>query len=109
MNRLVAREVRKLKDSQGQYLWQPGLAAGASDTLLGRPLHLAADLPVAATNSLSIIHGDIARAYQIVDRAGIRILRDPFTAKPYVKFYTTKRVGGDVVNFDALKIQKLST
>jgi HK97 family phage major capsid protein len=108
MNRLTAREARKLKDSQGQYLWQPGLAAGAADTLLGRPLHLAADMPVPAANSLSIVYGDVGRAYQIVDRAGIRILRDPFTAKPYVKFYTTKRVGGDVVNFDAIKIQKLA-
>jgi HK97 family phage major capsid protein len=109
MNRSVIQSVRLLKEATtNQYLWQPGLAAGAPDTLLGVPVMQAADMPVAAASSLSIAVGDFARGYQIVDRIGIRILRDPYTEKPFVKFYTTKRVGGDVVNFEAIKIQKLA-
>ncbi|NBX02718.1 MAG: phage major capsid protein [Alphaproteobacteria bacterium] len=109
MNRTVVQAVRLLKQtSTNQYLWQPGLAAGTPDTLLGVPVSLAADMPVAATGSLSIAVGDFQSAYQIVDSRGIRILRDPFTEKPFVKFYATKRVGGDVINFDAIKIMKLS-
>lgn len=107
MNRLIALQVRQLKDGNGQYLWQPGLTAGNPDTLLSRPVKWAADMPVAASNSLSIALGDFKKGYQIVDRIGIRTLRDPFTAKPYVKFYTTKRVGGDVINFEAIKLMKL--
>jgi HK97 family phage major capsid protein len=109
MNRSTIDAVRKLKDSTNQYVWNPGLAAGAPDTLLGVPVHQAADMPVPSSNSLSIAVGDFKSAYQIVDRAGIRVLRDPFTDKPFVKFYTTKRVGGDVVNFDAIKIMKLGS
>lgn len=108
MNRVTLSAVRKLKDGQGQYLWQPGLQAGSHETLLGRPVHAAADMPTPATNALGVMIGDLKRAYQIVDRVGIRVLRDPFTAKPYVKFYTTKRVGGDVVNFEAVKLLKLA-
>lgn len=108
MNRLILRDVRKLKDSQGQYLWQPGLGENVPESLLGRPIVKASDMPTASANSLSVAFGDFKRGYQVVDRLGIRVLRDPFTAKPYVKFYTTKRVGGDVVNFDAVKIQKLA-
>lgn len=110
MNRTVVQSVRLLKEtSTNQYLWQPGLAAGAPDTLLGVPVYMASDMPIAATNSLSIAVGDFKSAYQVVDRRGIRILRDPFTEKPFVKFYATKRVGGDVVNFEAIKLMKLST
>jgi HK97 family phage major capsid protein len=109
MNRGSLQQVRLLRESTtGQYLWQPGLAAGAPDTLLGVPVKMAADMPAPATNSLSVAVGDFSRGYQIVDRAGVRVLRDPFTEKPFVKFYTTKRVGGDVVNFDAIKILKLA-
>lgn len=109
MNRATVQAVRLLKESTtDQYLWQPGLAAGAPDTLLGVPVKQASDMPVPATNSLSIALGDFNRAYKIVDRVGTRILRDPFTDKPFVKFYTTKRVGGEVVNFEALKLLKLA-
>lgn len=109
MNRSVVQAVRLLKETTtDQYLWQPGLAAGAPDTLMGVPVKQATDMPVAAANSLSVAVGDFARAYQIVDRIGIRVLRDPYTEKPFVKFYTTKRVGGDVVNFEALKLLKLA-
>ena len=107
-NRLILRDIRKLKDANNQYLWEPGLKIDGQDTLLGRPILSAADMPVAAANSLSVAFGDFSAGYQIVDRIGVRVLRDPFTAKPFVKFYTTKRVGGDVVNFDAIKLQKLA-
>jgi len=110
MNRSIVQSVRLLKEATtNQYLWQPGLAAGSPDTLLGVPVAQATDMPTATTGSLSIALGDFARAYQIVDRIGIRVLRDPYTEKPFVKFYTTKRVGGDVVNFEAIKLQKLSS
>jgi HK97 family phage major capsid protein len=104
MNRLTAKTVRKLKDSDGSYIWSPGIAAGQPASLLGYPMASFEDMPDPATGSLSIAVGDMRAAYQIVDRAGIRVLRDPFSAKPYVEFYTTKRVGGDVVNFEAIKI-----
>lgn len=109
MNRTTVQAVRLLKQTTtNNYLWQPGLATGAPDTLMGVPVYMAADMPVAAANSLSIAVADFKAAYQIVDRKGITILRDPFTEKPFVKFYATKRVGGDVVNFEAIKLMKLA-
>ncbi len=108
MNRTSVQAVRLLKDTTNQYIWQPGLALGQPDTLMGVPVKMASDMPVAAASSLSVAVGDFKSAYQIVDRQGIQVLRDPFTEKPYVKFYTTKRVGGDVVNFDAIKLLKLA-
>lgn len=109
MHRTTVQAVRLLKEATtNQYLWQPGLAAGTPDSLMGVPVAIAADMPVPAAASLSIAVADFKRAYLIVDRIGIRTLRDPFTAKPFVKFYTTKRVGGEVVNTDAIKILKLS-
>ena len=108
MHRTTMQAVRLLKEATtNQYLWQPGLTAGTPDSLLGIPVALAADMPVPAASSLSVVVGDFKRAYVIVDRVGIRTLRDPFTAKPFVKFYTTKRVGGEVINTEALKILKL--
>lgn len=107
MNRSMIESVRQLKDTTNQYLWNPGLAFGAPDTLMGVPVNQAADMPIPAANSLSIAVGDFKAAYQIVDRAGVRVLRDPFTEKPFVKFYSTKRVGGDVINFEAIKLMKL--
>jgi len=109
MNRATVEDVRQLKDTTNQYLWNPGLAVGVPDTLMGVPVYQAADMPVPAADSLSIAVGDFKAAYQIVDRAGIRVLRDPFTDKPFVKFYSTKRVGGDVVNFEAVKLMKLGS
>ncbi|MDX1974462.1 MAG: phage major capsid protein [Rickettsiales bacterium] len=108
MNRSVIQAIRTLKATTNQYLWQPSLIAGTSDTLLGAPVVMASDMPVAAANSLSVAVGDFKAGYQIVDRQGIQILRDPYTEKPFVKFYATKRVGGDVVNFDAIKLLKLA-
>jgi HK97 family phage major capsid protein len=109
MKRSTIAAVRKLKDSQGQYLWQPGLAQSDPPTLLGHRVVAADDVPAVSANALAVAFGDFQAAYTIVDRIGVRVLRDPFTAKPWVKFYTTKRVGGDVVNFEAIKIQKIST
>ncbi len=109
MNRFTLHLVRTLKDkNSGRYLWNPGLIEGTPDTLLGLPVYEAADMPLAEKASLSIAIADFKAAYKIVDRAGIRVLRDPYTFKPFVKFYTTKRVGGDVANFEAIKILKLS-
>jgi HK97 family phage major capsid protein len=104
MNRATTAAVRKIKDSDGAYIWQAGLAAGQPATLLGYPVASFEDMPALATGSLSIAVADWRETYQIVDRAGIRTLRDPFSAKPYVEFYTTKRVGGDVVNFESIKL-----
>jgi len=109
MNRATMRLVRKAKDSNGSYIWIPGIAAGQPASLLGYPVASFEDMPDPATNSLSIAVGDMRETYQIVDRLGIRTLRDPYSAKPYVEFYTTKRVGGDVVNFEAIKLIKLGT
>lgn len=109
MKRATLAEVRKLKDGQGNYLWQPDFQQKHGGTLLGFDVVEAEDMPTIAANSLSIAFGDFNAGYQIVDRQGIRVLRDSFTAKPYVKFYTTKRVGGDVVNFEAIKLLKFAT
>jgi HK97 family phage major capsid protein len=77
-------------------------------TLLGRPVYFADDLAAIGSASLSVVYGDIKAAYTVVDRIGLRTLRDPFSTAGYVKFYTTKRVGGGVVNFEAVKISKFS-
>ncbi len=108
MNRATLDIVRDLKSNNGAYLWNPGLTIGAPDTLLGIPVYHVADIPAPATASLSIVLGDFKAAYQIVDHPGIRVLRDQFTEKPLINFFSTRRVGGDVVNFDAIKIMKLS-
>ena len=106
--RSVITAVRKLKDDQKQYLWQPSIAAGTPEMLAGYPIVRAEDMPALATNSYSMAFGDFRQGYQIVDRQGIRVMRDPYTSKPYVKFYTTKRVGGAVVNFEAIKFMKFA-
>jgi len=109
MNRVTTKLVRKVKDSDGAYLWSPGIAAGQPASLLGYPVASFEDMPDPAASSLSIAVGDMRAAYQIVDRVGIRVLRDPYTAKPYVGFYSTKRVGGDIINFEALKLIRFNS
>ena len=104
MNRATTKLTRKLKDSDGAYLWSPGIAAGQPASLMGYPIASFEDMPNPATGSLSIAVGDLRSAYQIVDRQGIRMLRDPYTAKPKILFYATKRTGGDMINGEALKI-----
>ena len=108
MNRATEAAVRKLKDGDDNYLWQPGVAAGQAATLLGYPVVEAEDMPDIAAGSFSIAFGDFKRGYLIADRQGIRILRDPYSNKPYVMFYTTKRVGGGVQNFEAIKLLKFA-
>jgi HK97 family phage major capsid protein len=107
--REVVAKIRKFKEATtNAYMWQPGLQAGQPDRLLGYPIVMAQDTPTLATDSLSLAFGDFNEGYQIVDRIGMRTLRDPFTDKPYVKFYTTKRTGGGVVNFEAIKFLKFA-
>ncbi|MDZ4367239.1 MAG: phage major capsid protein, partial [Afipia sp.] len=108
MNRKTQAAIRKFKDSGGAYLWQPAAQAGGRASLMTFPLVEAEDMPDIAANSLSIAFGDFRRGYLIVDRLGVRVLRDPYSAKPYVLFYTTKRVGGGVQDFDAIKLVKFA-
>lgn len=108
MNRKTQSAIRKFKDSAGQYLWQPPAVAGGRASLMTFPVVEAEDMPDIAANSLSIAFGDFGRGYLIVDRAGVSVLRDPYSAKPYVLFYTTKRVGGGVQDFDAIKLMKFA-
>ncbi len=106
MSRSTQSMVRKFKDTQGNYLWHPPASLGQSATLMNFPIVESEDMPNIAANSFSVAFGDFRRAYLVVDRMGIRVLRDPYTAKPYVLFYTTKRVGGGVQDFDAYKLLK---
>ena len=109
MKRTTYGAITKLKDADGQYLLVPGLVNGRpAFTLRGNRVLFADDMPAIANDSVSIAYGDFSVSYTIVDRIGIRVLRDPFTAKPHVLFYTTRRVGGDVTNFEGLKLQVLS-
>lgn len=109
MNKLTKAECRKLKDSNGNYYILPNLAGPAADTLYGYPIVIFADMPSISANSFSIAFGNFDVGYQIVDRFGIRVLRDPFTTKGRIKYYTTKRTGGDCTNFDAIKFIKFGT
>ena len=106
--RSVITQIRAMKDGQGRYLWEPSMQAGTPEMILGYPVLRAEDMPAIAANSYSLAFGDFRQAYQIVDRTGIRVLRDPYTSKPYVKFYTTKRTGGAVINFEAIKLMKFA-
>ena len=108
MNRKTQSAIRKLKDGDDNYLWQPPAQVGGRAGLLTFPVVEAEDMPDIAANSYSIAFGDFARGYLVVDRQGVRVLRDPYSAKPYVLFYTTKRVGGGVQDFDAIKLLKFA-
>ena len=108
--RAVITKVRKFKGATtGDYLWQPGLQAGKPAQLIGYPILMAEDMPTLASGSLSMAFGNFQVGYQILDRQGIRVLRDPYTAKPYIKFYTTKRTGAGVLNFEAVKFVKFGS
>lgn len=106
MNSTTTAQVRKLKDGQGNYLWQPSFQAGQPATLAGYGVTTDENMPDIAADSLSIMFGNYRAAYYIVDRMGTRVLRDPFTNKPYVHFYTTKRVGGMLADSEAVKVVK---
>jgi HK97 family phage major capsid protein len=109
MARATLAAVRKLKDGDGNYLWQPNFEARQGGLLLGFPVVEAEDAPALGANSLSIAFGDFREAYTIVDRAGITVLRDPYTQKGFVKFYTVKRTGGGAINFDAVKFVRFGS
>jgi HK97 family phage major capsid protein len=109
MTRRTQASVRKLKATTGEYLWQPPAAVGQPATLMNFPVAEAEDMPEIAADSFSIALGDFRRGYLVVDRMGVRVLRDPYSAKPYVLFYTTKRVGGGIKDFDAIKLLKFGT
>jgi HK97 family phage major capsid protein len=107
-NRATQAVIRKMKDAEGDYVWQPATKAGEPSLLMGYPVAECEDMPAIATDSYSVAFGDFRRGYLIVDRVGIRVLRDPYSQKPYVLFYTTKRVGGGVQDYDAIKLLKFS-
>ena len=110
MRREVRTAIRKMKEATSdRYLWEPSLQAGQPDRLLGYPARVDQYVPAIAASSLSLAFGDFKEAYTIVDRLGVRTLRDPYTAKPYVVFYSTKRTGGGAINYEAVKFLKFFT
>jgi HK97 family phage major capsid protein len=108
MNSATLAQVRKLKDANGAFLWQPGLAEGQPDRLLGYPVVDAADMPDIAAGAFPIAFGNFRAGYLIAERSATTILRDPFTNKPFVHFYATKRIGGQVLDSDAIKLLKIA-
>lgn len=108
-NRAIVAKMRKFKDSTNQYLWQPALQAGQPAMFSNYPVYEDEYMPALGANSYSLAFGDFNRAYIVVDRVGISVLRDPFTAKPYIMFYTRKRVGGGVKNFECFKVMKFAS
>nr|WP_156311758.1 phage major capsid protein [Methylobacterium platani] len=103
INRMSVGATRKLKDGQGNYLWQPSYQQGQPQTLNGAPIVELPDMPTVAAGNIAALYGDMAATYLVIDRIGISVLRDPFTNKPYVHFYTVKRVGGGVVNPEPMR------
>ncbi|MGC9417792.1 MAG: phage major capsid protein [Rhodovulum sp.] len=108
MNSRTAGAVRKMKDADGRFLWSDGLAAGEPARLLGYPVLIAEDMPDIAPDATAIAFGNFQAGYTVAERPDLRVLRDPFSAKPHVLFYATKRVGGDVSDFAAIKLLKFS-
>ena len=108
MNSRTAGVVRKLKDADGRFLWSDGLAAGEPARLMGYPVLIAEDMPEIATGADAIAFGDFGAGYTVAERPDLRLLRDPFSAKPHVLFYATKRVGGDVSDFKAIKLLRFA-
>ena len=109
MNRTTLNVIRKFKDGEGNYLWRPGLEAGAPNVLLGYPTVTDDNVEDIGAGNYPLYFGNFKRAYLIVDRFGIRVLRDPFSSKPYILFYTTKRVGGGIVMYEAIKTLKIAS
>ncbi|SIS49807.1 phage major capsid protein [Phaeovulum vinaykumarii] len=109
MNSKTAGAVRKMKDADGRFLWSDGLAAGEPARLMGYPVLVAEDMPDIASGTYALAFGDFGYGYTIAERPDLRVLRDPFSAKPHVLFYASKRVGGDVSDFAAIKLLKFAT
>lgn len=108
MQRSTVSSAMQLKDGTGAYIWKPGLKDDATSTILGLPVRMSPTMPTVAANALSVVLAEWSEFYIIVDRLGITVQRDPYTVKPLVEFYTRKRVGGDVANFEAGKIGIIS-
>ena len=108
MNRRTASAIRKFRDADDNYVWSPATQPGATSSLLGYPVTEIEETPDIGADAMAVAFGDFRRGYLIVDRAGLSVLRDPYSAKPYVLFYTTKRVGGGVQDFDAIKVLKFA-
>lgn len=108
MNRSTAGKVRKFKDANDLPLWQPSAQLGQPASFLGYPVSEDDNMPDVGAGAFPVLFGDIRRGYLVVDRIGIRVLRDPYSSKPFVEFYTTKRVGGGVQNFEAMKLLKIA-
>ena len=106
MNRKTQGVIRKFKDGQGNYIWQPAITADGKASLMNFPITESEHMADITTDSYALALGDFRQGYLVVDRVGVRILRDPYSSKPYVLFYTTKRVGGGVQNFEAIKLMK---
>jgi len=109
MNSRTAGQLRKLKDADGRFLWSDGLAAGEPARLLGYPVLVAEDMPEIGANAFAVAFGNFGAGYTIAERPDLRVLRDPFSAKPHVLFYATKRVGGGVSDYKAIKLLKFGT
>jgi len=109
LNSKTAGTLRKLKDADGRHLWSDGFASAEPARLLGYPVLIAEDMPDIATGADAIAFGDFRAGYTIAERPDLRVLRDPFSAKPHVLFYATKRVGGDVSDFAAIKLLRFAT
>ena len=109
MNDATLNTIRNFKDGEGNYLWRPSLEAGTPDMLLGRPVAIDENMPDIGENAYPVAFGDFSRAYTVVDHArGIRLLRDPYSVKGSVCFYTTKRVAGGISNYEAVKLLKIA-
>ena len=108
MSDAVMETVRKFKDGDGTYLWSPATAGGEVPTFLGKTVQTDDNMDAVGAGKFPIAFGNFQRAYLIIDRFGTRVLRDPYTNKPYVHFYTTKRVGGGIQNFEAMKLLKVA-
>ncbi|EYD77099.1 Phage major capsid protein [Rubellimicrobium mesophilum DSM 19309] len=108
MNSRTTGVLRKLKDADGRFLWSDGMMAGEPARLMGYKVLICEDMPDIAANSLSIAFGDFQAGYTIAERPDLRVLRDPYSAKPHVLFYATKRVGGGVTDFGAIKLLKFA-
>ncbi|WP_296417360.1 phage major capsid protein [Pseudooctadecabacter sp.] len=109
MNSKTAGAVRKLKDNDGRFLWSDGLTAGEPARLLGYAVLIAEDMPDIGSDTTPIAFGDFGAGYTVAERPDLRVLRDPFSAKPHVLFYATKRVGGSVSDYAAIKLLKFGT
>ena len=108
MNRTTVRDTMYLKDGEGRYIWKPGFQDDSTASILGLPVRMSTTMPTVAAGILAVALADWSEAYMVVDRLGITIQRDPFTKKPMIEFYTRKRVGGDVVNYQAIKIGNIA-